>query len=295
MQGTLQEIQERDKEGEGSEESGLGLDPSLPTVIITTYNEEEHIGTVLQAIMNQSIKCNVVMVDSESHDSTVKIARSFSSERLKITVKKCRRGEGRNIGVSQTESSKILFTDADAVPDKNWVECMSEELEHYDLVAGETQQEGPHRYSRFGRVELFYMNFEITAPSMNLAVRRDIFLKTGGFDPRFVTAEDIDLNLRMVRNMARAVTCHKCRVKHNARERFIPFMRQAFWNGYGRAQLRYKNREIWEEVRKGRIKKSEVGLLWIIRNISAVTGYILFFIRGRKELSSHLPSEGRSI
>lgn len=295
MQGTLQEIQKGDKEGEGSEESRLGLDSLLPTVIITTYNEEEHIGTLLEALSGQTVKCNVVIVDSESSDLTVKVASDFGFERIKIVIKKCRRGEGRNIGVNLTESSKILFTDADAVPDSNWVECMSEQLNNYDLVSGETRQEGPLRYSRFGRVELFYGNFEITAPSMNLAVRRDIFLKSGGFDPRLVTAEDIDLNLRIVRKEASATKCSNCKVKHNTRERFVPFMKQAFWNGYGRAQLRYKNKEVWNKIEKGKIRKREIGFIWIMRNASAVTGYILFFIKGRKELNSHHPLEDRLV
>ncbi len=264
-------------------------------MVITTYNEEKNIGNVLKSLLNQTAECRILIVDSESTDNTARIAMEIDSERIKVIVKKCRRGEGRNIGVENAESEKIIFTDADAIPDKDWVERMSKALDENDLVAGITKQEGPKRYSKYGRVELFFKGFEITAPSMNLAVRKSFFLNVGGFDTRFVTAEDIDLNLRLVRNNARSMICRECTVVHNTRNRFVPFMKQAFWNGYGRGQLRFKNREIWESIEKGKAKRNEIDLLWFLRNASAVSGYLLFLINGRGEFSSRLPSKDHSV
>ena len=66
------------------------------------------------------------------------------------------------------------------------------------MVAGRTVTVGRPNFGHLERVELFVSGYDVTYPSCNLAYRRDLFLRLGGFDPRFVTAEDIDLNLRAV-------------------------------------------------------------------------------------------------
>ena len=48
------------------------------------------------------------------------------------------------------------------------------------------------------RVELYRKGVDISFPSANMAFRRYVLEKVGGFDPWFITAEDIDLNLRCV-------------------------------------------------------------------------------------------------
>ena len=282
MQRTLQEVQKGDQEGERNEESRLGLNRELPTVVITTYNEEKNLQRLVDALLSQSVNCNIVVVDSESKDNTLEILKKCYSSRLIYKVTKCTRGQGRNIGVQMADSNFILFTDGDAIPEKDWVECMVKCLQNSDLVAGETIQEGPMRYASHDRVKLYYHGFEITAPAMNLAVRKNAFLKVKGFDSRFITAEDIDLNLKIMSEGFKGITCEGCRVIHRTRDRFLPFLKQAFWNGYGRGQLRNKNRSIWNEVRKDKIKLNEINFYWLIRNAAAVTGYVYFLIFGKR-------------
>ncbi len=260
-------------------------------MIITTYNEGKNLGKTLRSLLSQSVQCNIIIVDSMSTDNTKDIVASFNTEKILFNQKQCSRGEGRNIGVNLTDSENILFTDGDAIPDEKWVEGMVRALDKFDLVAGKTITEGPKRYSRFKRVELSYGGFEITAPSMNLGLKRKVFLAVHGFDNRMITAEDIDLNLRVLLGGYRGGYCEHCIVYHNSRNTLISFLKQAFWNGYGRAQLKNKNKDIFDKLQKGSIYKGEIGIIWFLRNVWAVMGYLWFLLSGKKKFNRVLVSQ----
>ncbi len=264
----------------------------IPTVVITTYNEVKNIDALIKSLLSQTMQCHIIVVDSESNDGTIDALKKFDTERVSFKIKKCTRGEGRNLGVEMSSSRLVLFTDGDAIPDRNWVECMSKCLNDADLVSGETVQKGIKRYASFKRVKLFYRNFEITSPSMNIGIRRDVFIKMGGFDPRFITAEDIDLNLRIISMDYKGIFCNSCKISHIARQDLRSFLKQAFWNGYGRGQLRSKNKTMWADIKKGKIDPREIGIYWLLRNLSAVLGYLSFLIFGKKDFNYCPPSEG---
>jgi GT2 family glycosyltransferase len=235
--------------------------------------------------------CCVIVVDSESTDGTFNILKNMISPRLLIKQRKCSRGEGRNFGVTIAASEIILFTDGDAKPSRNWVKNMVKALTENDLVVGKTTQNGPRRYAKFQRVKLFLNEFEITAPSMNMGIKKEAFMKVKGFDPRLITAEDIDLNLKVVKYGFKVKVCEDCVVTHDSRKELIPFLRQAYWNGYGRSQLKYKNRKNWNKIKKGETNFNEIGLIWLLRNIAAVSGYITFLLRGKKKFNNYPPLE----
>jgi glycosyltransferase involved in cell wall biosynthesis len=83
------------------------------SVIIPTLNEEKYIETTLLSIKNQDYKgkYEIIVVDSNSKDKTVKIARKYAD---KVIVTK-RRGVsvGRNIGAEVAKGEILLFVDAD--------------------------------------------------------------------------------------------------------------------------------------------------------------------------------------
>ena len=247
-------------------------------IVITVLNEGKNIRNLLKSLVSQDTHCGIIIVDAGSTDNTHDILKEFESEGVRFAVRECTRGEGRNIGVSMSSADYILFTDGDATPAKNWASCMISSLGRNDLVWGMTETSGSGNYASMKRVKLFYHDHEITLPSMNMGVRREMFLKVGGFDTSLITAEDIDLNIRLIRSGARAYFCGDCRVAHNARESMKGFMKQAFWNGYGRAQLKRKNREIWKEIKKDYFSIKDINFHWIIRIASAVLGYMAFII-----------------
>ena len=254
----------------------MGIGEIIASVVITVKNEGKNLPQLMDALKQEKGEFEVIIVDSNSNDETRSIMERMCRENtdIKYIRQDCSRGQGRNIGVSASQGKYIIFTDGDAIPDGDWVRRMASALDEYDLVAGKTVSMEGRGSSNLPRVSLYFKGFEITLPSMNLGIKKSLFERLGGFDESFVTAEDIDLNLRAIQNGARWAICEECIVRHRSRKGIRGVIKQAFWNGYGRKQLRIKNRQVWGEVEKGKITTHIRSPILILRNMAGLSGYI---------------------
>jgi GT2 family glycosyltransferase len=254
-------------------ESALGI-----SVVITVYNGGDYLVDLLDSLVAQEQPIEIIVVESNSSDNTVQVLTDYEMRYpfLRHISRKCSRGEGRNIGVKEAKYPYVIFTDGDAIANAFWIKSAREVfLSGASVVAGRTVQMGYAPFEKLSRVELFFKDFEVTSPSVNLGYERSLFLKIGGFDSSFITAEDIDLNIRAVLSGGRITFCPNCIIYHRARSTFIGFMEQAFWNGFGRKQLTNKHRHVWSHFKASDIFRPEVINFWyIIRAASALVGYI---------------------
>ncbi len=89
------------------------------TIIIPTYNAEKTIGILLGKLI-KIIKHNVeiIIIDSESTDRTLKIIKSFNYPITIVTIKQSEfnHGETRNLGVSMAKGEFICFFSQDVIP-----------------------------------------------------------------------------------------------------------------------------------------------------------------------------------
>ena len=86
------------------------------SVIIPTYNSEEYIAQALESVFNQTHRnLEIILVDDASTDSTVSIARSFITKRLRIFTNSRNRGVSysRNRGIKQAKGKWIALLDSD--------------------------------------------------------------------------------------------------------------------------------------------------------------------------------------
>ena len=110
-----------------------------------------------------------------------------------------------------------------------------------------------------------------------------MFEKIGGFDPWFVTAEDIDLNMRAVDAGGKLVYNPKAIIYHRTRDSFFSFAKQAFWNGYGRKQLTIKHGNLWGKYKPRRMfNPSQLSFWGVVRLVFALTGYLACKLYGEK-------------
>lgn len=98
---------------------------STLSVAIITYNEEENLSRTLESVCD--IASEIIIVDSNSKDRTVEIARSFGAkvyiqEWLGFTKQK-------NSLIDKCSSDWILFIDADEVPSKELIKSLDLLLE----------------------------------------------------------------------------------------------------------------------------------------------------------------------
>ena len=251
------------------------------SIIITVKNEEKHIGNLLESLVGQDCIFEIIIVDSESTDGTEGAIKSFMERFPSIVYikEKTTRGGGRNTGVRHAKFDYVAFTDGDTVAGDQWAYHMLRALMEYDVVAGKTVQEGSKVYSKLRRVELWLDGKEVTAPSANLGYRKALFTELGGFDEAMITAEDIDLNLRAALRGSTWKMDDSCVIYNNTRETFQGFIKQAFWNGYGRRQLAVKHGRILRKLASPSIFTGDyMNLFYVIRFIPAFAGYFACFL-----------------
>ncbi|HUR25291.1 MAG TPA: glycosyltransferase [Candidatus Thermoplasmatota archaeon] len=248
------------------------------SVVLTTLNEGKNLRHLLDSLVHQENLHEVVLVDAGSGDATVAVAESYRRRfpHLRIIHQPSRRGEGRNIGARQATGDLLAFIDGDCVANAFWLRRLARawDGEPMRVVAGKTDLTGYWAFTQLHRVELPHRGQETTWPSCNLAYPRGLFERLGGFDPTFVTAEDIDLNFRAIEAGANIVHEPEAIVYAKARDSITGFLRQAYWNGYGRKQLTVKHGKLWAQY-SFRDLLSHIGGLWsTMRMVVGMVGYL---------------------
>ncbi|MBN1779904.1 glycosyltransferase [bacterium] len=103
---------------------GANIETVTVSVVIPCYNGRNTIGQTLSAVRNQKTghAYEVIVVDS-SDDGTDRFIRAeFPEVRLIHLDRQTLPGSGRNTGIREAGGEIVVFTDADAVPDPDWLE-----------------------------------------------------------------------------------------------------------------------------------------------------------------------------
>jgi rhamnosyltransferase len=86
------------------------------SIIIPTLNAENHLRALLSSLRNQSIPCEIIVIDSSSEDNTREIAESLGATVIAISREDFNHGGTRNLGVRHTDSDIIVFFTQDVLP-----------------------------------------------------------------------------------------------------------------------------------------------------------------------------------
>jgi len=186
-------------------------------MIIPTYQEEEYIKETLVHLAraksvgeSKGIESEILVVDS-GHDKTLKLARPISDKVFKFRERGV--SKARNFGASKASGDILLFIDADVIVPMDVLEEVIRTFEDKAVVAAISRvvprRFGSHSLSASKR--LFYLfddifikncvkhNFLLRFYNRGdvLAVRRDSFFKTEGFDEKLATMEITELILKL--------------------------------------------------------------------------------------------------
>lgn len=251
--------------------------PASIAAIVTVLNEQKNIRDLLDSLAAQEDPFEVVVVDAGSDDGTWETLQTLADERkhLQVHQKEGERGACRNHAVEQTTADAVAFIDGDCIANPFWARHLRDGLEDHEIVAGRTIDIGYWAFENLQRVELERDGIDVTYPSCNLAYDREVFQEVGGFDDAFVTAEDIDLNLRAVDAGYEIGLARDAIVYHRARDSFTSFFQQAYWNGYGRKQLTLKHGgRLWERYSFRRMLDTQLHFWGLARLGVAAVGYM---------------------
>jgi glycosyltransferase involved in cell wall biosynthesis len=257
------------------------------SVVCTVLNERKGIRDLLDSLVTQRPAHEVIMVDAGSTDGTWGILMEYAAAfpQVRPVHYAGKRGAGRNMGVRLARSSRVAFIDGDCIANPFWLDGIVAAMDAgAKVVAGRTIMMGYWAFTKMHRVELPHRGQDITWPSCNLAYDRELFLSIGGFDERFVTAEDIDLNFRAVDVGHKIAHVRGSVVYAQARDSVRGFLRQAYWNGYGRKQLTLKHGRLWGEYSFRDMLKRQFGLWASLRLGAATLGYLKCKLREEARL-----------
>jgi len=183
------------------------------SIVVPTLNEESVLEDTLQNITKiKSIPYELIISDGNSTDRTIEIARKYTD---RVVVYKGKRrqtiGAGRNLGASIARGRFLVFLDADViVPDpdaffEKAVRVFRDDPETVAVTVSLRVMKGLETRSDrifFGivnRIHVLTNNIlgRGSACGEFQMIRRDAFLRAGGYNEALTVAEDNDMFARL--------------------------------------------------------------------------------------------------
>jgi glycosyltransferase involved in cell wall biosynthesis len=247
------------------------------SIVLNLLNEEKHIRDLLDSLIVQEPPFEIVIVDAGSWDRTVEIINKYMRDHPEISLyhHPGTRGESTNFGLMKANGDAIATIGGDCIANPFWLKELRKTLKDHDIAAGKTINIGYHAFEKLERVELYHRGMDVSFPSGNMAWKRKVIDDVVGFDPWFVTAEDIDLNYRAVSKGYTIGFNEDAIVYHRMKESFRKFFKQAFWNGWGRKQLTMKHGRLWSSYKPQRLLETSKSVWALGRLFFAVLGYLV--------------------
>jgi len=115
------------------------------SIVIRAFNEEKHIGRLLEGIRQQTIKdVEIVLVDSGSTDKTVSVAESFDARLVRIPSDEFTFGRSLNFGIRAATSEFVVIASAHVYPVyPDWIESLLRPFEDQRVALTYGKQRGP--------------------------------------------------------------------------------------------------------------------------------------------------------
>lgn len=212
------------------------------SILIRTKNEAAFIGKALELVAEQTVQPHeIIVVDSESTDDTVKIVQQWQSIKL-IHMPACEFTFGRslNLGCQAATGDIIVSLSAHAFPvDRTWLENLIKHFEN-PKVAGVygRQLPQPDAWPPVRRAFLSYYGDTVryqtdpnnrsdrTFSNANSAIRRSCW-QVQSFDEQLPAAEDQEWAWRMLDKGCQIVYEPEAAVYHSHNEKYQQLVRRS--------------------------------------------------------------------
>jgi glycosyltransferase involved in cell wall biosynthesis len=202
------------------------MTPEL-SVVIPVRDGERFLPDLFAALDAQTLprdRFEVIVVDNNSRDRTPALLAAWADQdagRRAVLAPGVGPAHARNVGVRHTTGRWIVFTDCDTIPEPEWLEAYARAAAANGasvlegcVVAWPPEAVGPHTHQISNERGGKY----VTA---NMAYRRDLLERLGGFDERFELAflEDSDLAFRALDEGVTIPFVADARVRHRVLQR----------------------------------------------------------------------------
>lgn len=188
------------------------------SVIIPTYNRVDRLKKVLQALEEQNFDHNafeVIVISDGSTDHTNEMVQELKTlYRLSLLIQPNKGpAAARNSGIAHAKGEYVLFVDDDVIPTP---ELIAEHINVHEQQGSNIVALGPMltpqqfqmtpwvRWEQAMLIKQYYSmqngRWQPTARQFytgNTSLQRSHLLASGGFDPKFRRAEDVELAYRL--------------------------------------------------------------------------------------------------
>jgi GT2 family glycosyltransferase len=227
------------------------------SVIIPALNASRHLNAIFNALSGQTFKdVEYIFVDNGSKDRSMEMIQNLASQYPDLNIKilqeeKSGASAARNRGAFIAQGDWLVFTDADCIPDSGWLQDYFEarpSSNEIGAIAG-CIKPGPSQnfiakflglFTLPANVQERYFN-EFTLveggfPAANLAIRKEVFKKVGGFEEAIrIYGEDYDLCARIYGAGYKIKTTTGAVVHHSHRNDLQGLVKQSFAFGKSHA------------------------------------------------------------
>jgi glycosyltransferase involved in cell wall biosynthesis len=257
------------------------------SIVIRAYNEEEHIGRLLEGIRQQTVRdVEIVLVDSGSTDRTVTIAQIFGARVVHIPAAEFTFGRSLNLGILAATRELIVIASAHVYPVyPDWLESLLRPFEAEQIALTYGKQRGPET-ARFSEQQIYHQWYpDASNPrqetafcnNANAAIRRSLWeqkpydetltgledlawakwVKEQGYDIAYVAEAEII----HVHNETPRGVFNRYRREAMAFQRIYP---EAHFNLYDFTRLAVMNilSDLWHAAREGVLWKNLGSILW---------------------------------
>ena len=236
--------------------------------IIIPSGREERVAVCIDALLLQSVHAEQEIIVVTPH------AQALSGKWPGVEVVEVSDlfppGRMRNVGAERARGQTLLFIDDDCVPPPDWVDVMGAAIESEEAPAMVGCRVENHHDAFWGRCAdycLFsafqYRNrADRDLGSAAIAVRRDAFEQSGGFDEQLLGSEDWDFSMRLRTIGERCLFIPEIIVAHHhGRASFSAILKSAYLSGLRSGlvvQRRYYDRMSW--LARLSVKAADSGL-----------------------------------
>jgi glycosyltransferase involved in cell wall biosynthesis len=227
--------------------------PDLPSVVVVmpVLNEERHLTEAVEAVLGQDYDgaLSVVLALGPSHDATNRLAADLVARDARVSTvpnPSGRTPDGLNAALAASHSDVVVRVDGHGILDPSYIATAVQLLEHTDAanVGGLMDAEGVTSFERAvaaamtSRLGVGGSRFHVggvAGPSDTVYLgvfRRQWLERMGGCDPRFIRAQDWELNHRIRRAGGLIWFSPQLRVAYRPRATLGSLARQ--YRDYGR-------------------------------------------------------------
>ena len=187
------------------------------SIIITTYNRIDLLKRAIRTALEQTIPCEVIVVDNASTDGTEDYVKSLGESVVYVrNASNTNHAGAVNVGAEAATGDWIKLVDDDDYLAPNCIEvmisaialrpqsaicsCQAAQVDTEGTELSRTPKTGPGGIFYIPQSDIHYgMLLEVVpfGTPIQVAVRRDAFLASGGWDLSMTSCDDIDSWIRV--------------------------------------------------------------------------------------------------